>query len=215
MRTVLIPLLLVALPALAIKPKRALFVVVHTVDRVTVDYVCSKQFSETDPNALVFKTQLMSQGAFTWHVTGGTAPYRVINSTESYLGGCVTVVDADGDTASGCGSINQVRVRRNVDCENALDSSQTTFIIPHALPVQKIPLSFSNPVPDPAPGPTPGPGKVDPRGPGKVSPPPPPRTPGPAPRKPDHVTPAPGPSPHVHPPDRPHVTPSPPPVRPT
>lgn len=209
MRILMIPLLLAALPVMAVNPDK-LFVIVHTTDRVVVDYTCSSFLSESDPAAPVFKSVVQSQGSFTWHATGGKAPYRLIRDIDSNGGDCVTVMDADGNTATGCGSIKEVHVRRNVNCESGPDSSRFTFIAPHAFQAQPILRSVGHPVPGPVPGPTP----VDPKNPGRLPPPPPPpHTPGPDPKKPDHVTPVRDPSPGVHPPDRPHKNPSRQPVR--
>lgn len=216
MRTLMIPLILATLPAMAVKPTNSLFVVVHTVDRVVVDYVCQEEFAETSPDAIVFKTQVMSQGAFTWHAVGGKAPYTLVRDLGGGDGGeCVTVVDANGDTAMGCGSINEVRTRRYVSCSGILmDTTSYPRKGYPKYPKQKpqiMPISSGSPVP----APTPGPPTVDPKNPG-WNPPPPTPAPGPDPKDPGHLSPVSDPDPGVHPPLPPAPpihTPSRPPVR--
>ena len=48
MRALMIPLLMAALPATAAKPEK-LIVVVHTADRVVIDYTCSNFLATDDP----------------------------------------------------------------------------------------------------------------------------------------------------------------------
>jgi hypothetical protein len=232
MRTLMIPLALVVMPAFAVRPTNSLFVVVHSIDRVVADYVCSGQFAGTSPDALAFRSVVLSQGSMTWHATGGTAPYRVISDVSNGGGECITVMDADGNTASGCGSINEVHVRRSVDCDSLMESSSSFTYGPQKKRQRpRMPLSVGSPVP--GPGPTPGPTTVDPKAPGRVPPPPPPPsptpgpdpktpgrvppppspTPGPDPKKPDHVTPVSSPGPGGRPPVPPTLSPSHPPAR--
>lgn len=208
----MIPLALVALPVFAVKPTNSLFVVMHSIDRVVADYVCTGQF-EVIPDALVFRSIVLSQGSMVWHATGGTAPYRVISDVNADGEECVTVMDADGNTASHCGSIKEVHTRRYVDCGAMIDTSSYIRFAPlRKLEVPQDSVSFGHPVPAPPPAPTPGPKTKGPKTPGWVPPPP---TPGPDPKKPDHLQPVSNPDPGVHhlpPPAPPMNTPSGPPI---
>ena len=212
MRTLLIPLALVALPAFAVKPTNSLFVIVHTVDRVVADYYCSGQFAEVSPDAVLIRSTVLSQGSFTWHATGGTAPYKVIRDVLADGGECITVMDADGNTASGCGSINEVHSRRFVDCSAVPDTSSIRYAPLKNLETPSVPISVGHPVPGPTPTPGPDP-TVDPKNPGQQPPPPPPPTPGPRPKDPDHLKPVSDPTPPPAPPVGPNNTLNRPPVR--
>lgn len=82
---------------------RKMFVVVHTSDRVVREYVC-----RTDGIAEVRQgRQIITRaGGFNWHVVNGVPPYTVIHSDRDGVGSnCVTVIDAVGNVATGCGIV--------------------------------------------------------------------------------------------------------------
>lgn len=115
MRKVILPLFLAALPAFASGPAK-MQVVVHSTDKVVRDYVCNTN-NGAGAEATVFRTEVTSQGGFTWHVVGGVAPYRVIQNDENTMKGCITVMDAEGQIATGCSMVGLQRVRVAVDCQ--------------------------------------------------------------------------------------------------
>ena len=82
---------------------RDLFVVVHTTDAV-VDRFVRTRGSNTVENGATERTVVRRAGSVDWHAVGGRAPYTVINHARSADGTvCVTVIDADGAVATGCG----------------------------------------------------------------------------------------------------------------
>lgn len=117
MRNVILPLFLVALPAFAFASGPAkMLVVVHSTDRVVVDYVCNNNQGAGE-EATVFRTEVLSQGGISWHVVGGVAPYRVIHNENNTIKGCITVMDAEGQIATGCSMIGLQKTRVAVDCQ--------------------------------------------------------------------------------------------------
>ncbi|MCB0757179.1 MAG: hypothetical protein KDC01_01875 [Flavobacteriales bacterium] len=118
MRNVILPLFMVALPAFAFASGPAkMLVVVRTSDRVVLKYVCNSDKGE-GPDARVFRTEVQSAGGMNWHVVGGVAPYTVVkNNMATSSGGCVTVMDAEGQVATGCGVVGVQWVRVAVDCQ--------------------------------------------------------------------------------------------------
>lgn len=115
MRKVILPLFMVALPAFASGPAK-MQVVVHSTDRVVFDYVCNNN-QGAGAEASVFRSEVRSQGGISWHVVGGVAPYRVIQNEENTMKGCITVMDAEGQVATGCSMIGLQRTRVAVDCQ--------------------------------------------------------------------------------------------------
>ncbi len=147
MHTLICPLLLVASTAIGSVPE-GFHVVVNTTDRVVVNFICSNDAAEPG-QALVFGSELRSKGGFNWHVVGGTAPYRVIsNNMNSSTGGCITVMDAQGRTATGCGTIGVRTEIARVDCQGELQQDPNIY-----RPAPTDTVSFDHPVdtakPDP------------------------------------------------------------------
>jgi hypothetical protein len=96
-------LLLVVMCAGTSLVARDLFVVVHTTDAV-VDRFVRTRGSNTVENGATERTVVRRAGSVDWHAVGGRAPYTVINHARSADGTvCVTVIDADGAVATGCG----------------------------------------------------------------------------------------------------------------
>lgn len=117
MRNVILPLFMVALPAFAFASGPAkMLVVVHSTDRVVVDYVCNNN-QGAGADATVFRTEVRSPGGISWHVVGGVPPYRVVRNENNTIKGCITVMDAEGEMATGCSTIGLQRTRVAVDCQ--------------------------------------------------------------------------------------------------
>jgi hypothetical protein len=114
MKALLLPLIIATVPAMA---TGKLFVVVHTTDAVVKNYVCSDGLNGTE-NGTVVRSSMASQGSFVWHAVGGTAPYTVVSGpAQGNMGGCITVMDAEGHTATGCGVVGVVKVDVPFNCE--------------------------------------------------------------------------------------------------
>lgn len=116
MRTWLLPLALLPLSVIA---EGKLFVVVHTTDAVVNNYVCSLE--DGTGEAVVVKQTMASSGHFYWHAVGGVAPYTVISPANGTMGGCVTVRDAEGNVATGCGVVGVKQVEIPFNCANEDD----------------------------------------------------------------------------------------------
>lgn len=115
MRTLTIPLLMAALTATASEPGKML-VVVHTTDKVIVNYVCSYK-TDNHADDPVVGSFIRSSGGYNWHVVGGVAPYTMVrNEMQTMSGGCITVMDAEGTIATGCGVIGVRQERQVVNC---------------------------------------------------------------------------------------------------
>lgn len=160
MRTLLIPLLLAAVTASAAKPEK-MIVVVRTTDKVIVDFTCVGPDGNMGSNAL-FKSTVADRGQFHWHVVGGTAPYTLVkDETNSGYGGCITVRDANGQEATGCGVIGVVHKLRRVNC-NINNQPQegsrknSIYAVPPSkkdtctVPIKCNPHSFAPPVVEPS-----------------------------------------------------------------
>ncbi len=85
-------------------------VVVHTTDRRLRYVFCVQTGSLAKPGVhdegLLIRTEVVHNGSFTWHATGGQPPYRVVSLLQAAEGtNCVTVKDADGHVAEACGVI--------------------------------------------------------------------------------------------------------------
>lgn len=90
-------------------------VVVHTSDRVVVDYVCTDRLNRGQNNAVRHVVQ--ATGRFDWHVSNGKAPYHIVEQERDDAGNvCITVMDAVGNMATGCGIIAERRVVASVNC---------------------------------------------------------------------------------------------------
>jgi hypothetical protein len=115
-------LFLAAMTASAAKPEK-MVVVVRTQDQVITDYVCSEQYRLTTGRAVI-GTQVTRKGGMEWHVVGGTPPYRVIRDESDVAGKgdrCITVMDANGQVAQGCGVVGVQRLTAVVDCDMGPD----------------------------------------------------------------------------------------------
>ena len=115
MHKLTILLLMAALTATASKPKK-MFVVIHTTDKVIVNYVCAEE-SENTADVPVLGSCIKSTGGYMWHVVGGVAPYTVLkNELRTMTSGCITVMDAEGTIATSCGVIGVLQEKLAVDC---------------------------------------------------------------------------------------------------
>lgn len=106
-------------------------VVVRSSDKIVHLYVCETNAS-TDPNSPAFRTVTVAPGGLSWHVVGGVAPYRVLrDESHDPIGGCITVVDAEGRTATGCGVVATHEVRLAVDCREMEREDNIHGLVPN------------------------------------------------------------------------------------
>ncbi len=214
MRAIILPLLVAALPSVAAKPEK-FFVVVHTTDKVLVKYICNNDANKEDAGTTL-RSLWRSNGDFMWHVVGGTAPYTVVSRETDGKGGCITVMDANGNTATGCGVIATQIEKVYMDCDGVqrlkpgpygIVPNDSTHV-PKPYTTEPRPETYVPPVKTPAPEvnppvhPKPAPDVLRPERVGPDGHRPPPR-PGPLPRnvQPAHVerTSAPNPPPPPRP----------------
>ncbi len=140
MRELIYPLLLAALSANASKPDK-FQVVVHTSDRVVVNYICTGATNEAGLTNVV-QSVVQSQGGYTWHVVGGQAPYTVVDfNMVANSGGCITVQDANGLTSTGCGTIGVHTETAQIDCTPEVMPDTTVY-----RPAPTSSVSFNYPV---------------------------------------------------------------------
>lgn len=98
-----------------IAPGGRMFVIMHTSDRVVVDYVCMDRLVLGEGGAI--RRVVQKEGGYTWNVVGGVAPYQVIMDDQHLYGSvCITVIDAIGNMARGCGTIELRRHIEEVGC---------------------------------------------------------------------------------------------------
>ncbi len=102
-------------------------VVVRTTDRVVVNYICTDAAVEQGITP-VFRTFTRSNGNLDWHVVGGQAPFKVVKyDVLPNSGGCITVMDASGQTATGCGTIGEHAEFARVDCNTEPEEDTTVY----------------------------------------------------------------------------------------
>ena len=96
---------------------RNLFVVVYTSDGLVVNYRCANQDPGVNNDAVTVRRVVRSHGRLSWHAVGGMAPYTVIKQ-ERDAGGmvCITVIDAAGNVATGCGVVQVLTTEVAVNC---------------------------------------------------------------------------------------------------
>ncbi len=131
MRT-LIALLLLSVGSHA--SARTMFVVVYTSDGLVVNYRCMNVDPGVNNEAVATRRVVRDQGRVSWHVVGGVPPYTVLRN-EMGAGGsvCVTVIDAAGNVASGCGVVGVVTRDVMVNCitgESTTDAEPSVRIPP-------------------------------------------------------------------------------------
>ena len=108
-------ILLLAVAAAMTAQAKQLQVVVHTTDAHVVRYICQERVALGRDNAV--RQVVLSNGRFDWHAVGGVAPYELIDSYKDKDGNvCITVRDAKGDIASGCGVIGNIYQEVVVNC---------------------------------------------------------------------------------------------------
>ncbi len=166
MRTLIYPLLLGSLSAAASGPDN-FHVVVRTTDRMVVNYVCGEA-TGAGQTGIIVRTEVKAKGNFNWHVVGGVAPYTVLRNEAGAGGGCITVMDAEGHTATGCGTINTVSENLSVDCRWYKPDTTSQGIAPNKYtdaqrsnPHPERPVVLPPPVTGPTTG-TPSPTPADP-----------------------------------------------------
>lgn len=102
---------------------RELFVVVHTSDAMVVEYYCGDPQPTIDVQEQLPVWVQIAHGDFQWHAIGGLAPYTAIRTERAGVGTyCVTVVDAAGNVATGCGVVQTFTQRKLVSCRTWGDS---------------------------------------------------------------------------------------------
>jgi hypothetical protein len=126
MRSLFLPLCAASLAANASGPVK-LSVVVHTTDRVVWNYVCSEEPGRDRP---VLRSELHEKGSWTWHATGGVAPYRVLARQEQGNDRCITVQDAEGNVAQACGVIAERVERQVIDCRQEQEEGMGLQAVP-------------------------------------------------------------------------------------
>ncbi len=127
MRILTFPLMLAVLPALATGPEK-FFVVIHAQDKVVTQYVCTR--SHLSGEDLVVRTKVTQQGSFNWHVVGGTAPYTVVKDQRTGPEGCITIMDATGQTTTACTSWGTRTEAVMIDCPWDRPDTLTTGLVP-------------------------------------------------------------------------------------
>ena len=113
---------------------RTMFVVVYTSDGLVVNYRCMNVDPGVNNEAVATRRVVRDQGRVSWHVVGGVPPYTVLRN-EMGAGGsvCVTVIDAAGNVASGCGVVGVVIRDVMVNCvtgESTTDAEPSVRIAP-------------------------------------------------------------------------------------
>jgi hypothetical protein len=113
---------------------RELFVVVYTTDAMVVEYYCGEpEPTQGVQERLPVRVQI-AHGGFQWHAVGGLAPYTAIRTERSGVGTyCVTVIDAAGNVATGCGVVQTFTQRKLVSCRTWQDSipgQGVTMLVP-------------------------------------------------------------------------------------
>lgn len=98
-------------------PARTMFVVVYTSDGLVVNYRCSNLDPGVNNEAVATRRVVRSQGRVSWHVVGGVPPYTVLRNGIGAGGSvCVTVIDAAGSVATGCGVVQVLTQEVSVNC---------------------------------------------------------------------------------------------------
>jgi len=96
---------------------RTMFVVVYTSDGLAVNYRCSNLDLGVNNESVAIRRVVRSQGRMSWHVVGGVPPYTVLrNGIGSGGAVCVTVIDAAGTVATGCGVVQVLTQEVMVNC---------------------------------------------------------------------------------------------------
>ena len=119
-------LLLLLLAASSSTFGNKLFVVVHIVDGVVMKYVCPQRIEMGDPRAV---REVVRQEPFiTWHATGGVRPYTLLSQRTDRAGNiCITVMDAAGQIATGCGIMSTWIYTSQTNCPD-LPSEETHVV---------------------------------------------------------------------------------------
>lgn len=115
---------------------RELFVVVYTSDAMVVEYYCGEpEPTQGVQEQLPVRVQI-AHGGFQWHAIGGLAPYTAIRTERAGVGTyCVTVIDAAGNVATGCGVVQTFTQRKLVSCRTWSDSLPDRSV---TMPVPKV-----------------------------------------------------------------------------
>lgn len=115
MNAALLALLLVAPDGIGEGDPERMTVVLRTVDGKRTVQRCMQ--SNLTPAQLPSGSNVVEPGRVTWHVNGGRAPYTLVRDERDLAGNvCITLRDADGREATGCGIIGVQDETVLVDC---------------------------------------------------------------------------------------------------
>jgi hypothetical protein len=90
-------------------------VVVYTTDQVVVQYVCED--SKENGFQPWVRNEVKFPGRLRWHVVNGTPPYTVMKEKRDQAGNiCITIKDAGGKIATGCGVMGMVTRVEVIEC---------------------------------------------------------------------------------------------------
>ena len=96
-----------------------MYVKVRTVDAHIVEVICIQENTGAPPVPL--RTIVRNQGSYSWHVSGGTPPYSLLEEcvTDGFVK--VVVMDGKGTIAEGTGVIGSIVIRDHRDCSGESD----------------------------------------------------------------------------------------------
>jgi hypothetical protein len=127
---------------------RSMFVVVHTIDGLVVNYRCVDFDPGMNNEGVATRSVVRSRGHVSWHVVGGVPPYTVIRNEVGSTGSvCVTVIDAAGNVASGCGVVGMITRDVEVNCGFGEPEPGIGTVIERSSPSDTIPDAVEPPKP--------------------------------------------------------------------
>lgn len=119
MRSLILIPLLATLQLFAAK-EDGFHVVIHTQDQLVRVFLCEEAFNNGLEVPAGQRPQLIRNGSYSWHVVGGTAPYKVMENTMGKEPlGCIIILDAEGHQAQACARIDTEVDKVLVDCHAA------------------------------------------------------------------------------------------------
>lgn len=99
-------------------------VVVHTTDARRTVRRCLR--TQDPPIGFPAIAEEVEPGRITWHVSGGRAPFVLVRDERDLVGNvCITVRDADGREATGCGVVAEQLQEVYVDCTMGLGGAKS------------------------------------------------------------------------------------------
>lgn len=150
MYKLILPLLIAASTAV---PASSMHVVVVTRDRIVVDYRC-ENFRSAMEESPVMRSVVRSGGHISWHGVGGVAPYTLIDkSTDAFGNVCITLMDATGMMATGCGIMQERRMSVGIECPLLEEEPIITDPINDTTLLRKPASRWNGKLPEPSPEP--------------------------------------------------------------